>query len=65
MSACQGDDADAEARYLEAVVDRVRVASVYVPNGTAVGSERFAYKLGFFDRLRCHAAELLERRSLW
>ena len=58
-----GDDMDAEARYLEAVVDRVRVASVYVPNGTAVGSERFAYKLGFFDRLRCHAAELLEHEE--
>jgi exodeoxyribonuclease III len=55
-----GDDADQEARYLEAVVDRVRVASVYVPNGTAVGSERFAYKLAFFDRLRCHTADLLE-----
>jgi exodeoxyribonuclease-3 len=55
-----GDDADAEARYLEAVVDRVRVASVYVPNGTAVGSERFAFKLAFFDRLRRHAADLLE-----
>ncbi|MGH6917572.1 MAG: exodeoxyribonuclease III, partial [Geminicoccaceae bacterium] len=35
-----GDDGDAEARYLEAVVDRTRVASVYVPNGTAVGSDR-------------------------
>jgi exodeoxyribonuclease-3 len=55
-----GDDLDQEARYLEAVVDCVRVASVYVPNGTAVGSERFAYKLAFFDRLRSHAAVLLE-----
>ena len=55
-----GDDSDDEARYLEAVVDRLRVASVYVPNGTAVGSERFAFKLAFFDRLRTHLADLLE-----
>src|ERR687892_704902 len=55
-----GDDGDDEARYLEAVVDRVRVASVYVPNGTAVGSQRFAYKLAFFDRLRDHVEDLLE-----
>jgi exodeoxyribonuclease-3 len=55
-----GDDGDDEARYLEAVVDRVRVASVYVPNGTAVGSARFAYKLAFFDRLRAHLQDLLE-----
>jgi exodeoxyribonuclease III len=55
-----GDDDDAEARYIEAVVDRVRVASVYVPNGTLVGSDRFAYKLAFLERLRRHAADLLE-----
>jgi exodeoxyribonuclease-3 len=55
-----GDDGDLEARYLEAVVDCVRVASVYVPNGTSVGSDRFAYKLAFLDRLRVHAADLLE-----
>jgi exodeoxyribonuclease III len=55
-----GGDGDAEARYLEAVVDRTRVASVYVPNGTAVGSERFVYKLAFLDRLRAHVRELLE-----
>ena len=55
-----GDDGDCEARYLEAVVDRVRVASVYVPNGTRVGSDRFAYKLAFFDRLRAHVQDLLE-----
>jgi exodeoxyribonuclease-3 len=54
-----GDDDDAEARYVEAVVDRVRVASVYVPNGTTVGSDRFAYKLAFLDRLRAHAHDLL------
>jgi exodeoxyribonuclease-3 len=55
-----GAEDDTDARYLEAVVDGVRVASVYVPNGTAVGSERFAYKLAFLDRLRAHAVELVE-----
>ena len=54
-----GDEADDEARYLEALTDGVRVASVYVPNGTAVGSERFAFKLAFLERLRARAAELL------
>ena len=38
----------------------VRVASVYVPNGTASASPRFAFKLAFFDRLKAHAEELLE-----
>lgn len=46
-----GDDADAQARWIEATVEGVRVASVYVPNGTTVGSDNFAYKLAFFERL--------------
>lgn len=54
-----GDPDDPEARYIEAVVRDVRVASVYVPNGTAIGSERFAYKLAFFDRLRAHLQAML------
>ena len=55
-----GEPDDNEARYIEALVRGVRVASVYVPNGTTVGSERFAYKLDFLDRLREHAAARLE-----
>ena len=58
-----GDAGDAEARYVEAVVDRVRVASVYVPNGTALGSDRFAYKLAFLDRLRAHAGTFSSSRK--
>ncbi|MEM7023956.1 MAG: exodeoxyribonuclease III [Pseudomonadota bacterium] len=58
-----GDPDDEEARYIEAVVRGVRVASVYVPNGTTVGSDRFAYKLAFLERLRDHAAARLEEEE--
>jgi exodeoxyribonuclease-3 len=58
-----GEAADQEARYVEAVVRDLRVASVYVPNGTRLGSDRFAYKLAFLDRLRGHAASLLEHEE--
>ncbi|MDR3450834.1 MAG: exodeoxyribonuclease III [Alphaproteobacteria bacterium] len=54
-----GDDADAQARYLEAVVQGVRVASIYLPNGNPLGTEKFAYKLAWMERLKRHAAELL------
>jgi exodeoxyribonuclease-3 len=37
----------------------MRVASVYVPNGQEIGSDKFAYKMRFLDRLRDHAAALL------
>jgi exodeoxyribonuclease-3 len=54
-----GDPDDHEARYIEALVQGVRVASVYVPNGTALASPRFPFKLAFLDRLRTHAEELM------
>lgn len=55
-----GDADDQEARWLEAFTGGLRVVSVYVPNGTAVGSDRFAFKLAFFERMRARAAQLLQ-----
>jgi exodeoxyribonuclease-3 len=45
-----GDD-DAQARCVAATTAGVRVMSAYVPNGQAVGSEKFAYKLRWLARL--------------
>lgn len=62
------EEGDEQARYIEAVVslpgDAMRVASVYVPNGQEVGSDKFAYKLRFFERLRAHWAELLKHHEI-
>jgi exodeoxyribonuclease III len=55
----EGDD---HARYIEAVISGpapVRVASIYLPNGNPVGTEKFAYKLAWMDRLNRHARDLL------
>ncbi len=54
-----GDDADGQARYLEAEVGALRVASVYLPNGNPVPSHNFDYKLRWFKRFNAHAASLL------
>ncbi len=58
-----GDDGDAQARYIEAVVPVaagvVRVASIYLPNGNPIGTEKFDYKLGWMRRLEAHARDLL------
>lgn len=43
---------DEHARGVAALIDGVRVVSVYVPNGQAVESEAWAYKLAWLDRLR-------------
>ena len=49
-----------ESRYIEAVTNGVRVASVYVPNGQEVGADKFKYKLSFFQKLHEHLKQLLE-----
>jgi exodeoxyribonuclease III len=54
-----GDDADGQARYLEADVFGLRVASVYLPNGNPVPSPNFDYKLAWFERFNAHAQSLL------
>jgi exodeoxyribonuclease-3 len=53
-----GTDApDAQRRLIAATVDGVRVVNVYVPNGQAVGTPAFAYKLDWLRRLREELAE--------
>ncbi len=55
-----GDPGDVQARYLEADVKGLRVASVYLPNGNPTGSPNFAYKLAWFERFIAHARRLLD-----
>jgi exodeoxyribonuclease-3 len=49
-------DDDPQARCIAATTAGVRVMSVYVPNGQALGSEKFVYKLRWFERLGRHLA---------
>jgi exodeoxyribonuclease III len=55
-----GDPTDAQSRYLEAAVNGVIVASLYLPNGNPQPGPKFDYKLAWFDRLIGHAATLLQ-----
>jgi exodeoxyribonuclease-3 len=57
-----GDESDDQARYIEAVVSGprpVRVIGIYLPNGNPIGTEKFAYKLAWMDRLNRHVRALL------
>ena len=58
-----GNDADEQARYIEATIDDVRFASIYLPNGNPVDTEKFGYKLAWMDRLAAHARELLAQEE--
>jgi exodeoxyribonuclease-3 len=52
---------DPQRRVIAATVGGVRVVNVYVPNGQAVGSDKYAYKLDWLARLRGYVAAELER----
>jgi exodeoxyribonuclease-3 len=61
-------DGDDHARYIEAVVSlpgsAMRVASAYVPNGQDVASDKFPYKLKFFERLKLHWEHQLKHNEI-
>ena len=46
-----GDEADSHARFLEVIIDGLRVVNIYLPNGNPIGTEKFDYKLAWMDRL--------------
>ena len=56
-----GDD-DPQRRVIAATVGGVRLVNVYVPNGQAVGSEKYAYKLAWLGRLRDYLKGLLAKQ---
>jgi len=55
-----GDASDVQARYLEADVLGLRIASVYLPNGNPQPGPKFDYKLAWFERLIAHARTLID-----
>lgn len=48
------DPTDPQARFLVVRTYDTLVSSVYVPNGQAVGSDKYAYKLGWLEKLSAH-----------
>jgi exodeoxyribonuclease III len=59
MKGLPGEVADTQSRYLEVDAGDCVIASLYLPNGNPVGTEKFAYKLRWFERLQARGRELL------
>src|SRR5882757_2023508 len=55
-SSLPGDPEDPQARYIEAAVDGVLIASIYLPNGNPQPGPKFDYKLAWFEHLIGHGA---------
>jgi len=58
-----GDDADEQARWIEATVvgekEAVRICGLYLPNGNPAPGPKFDYKLAWMERLELRARALL------
>ena len=54
-----GEPEDDHSRYIEAEVNGLIVASIYLPNGNPQPGPKFDYKLRWIDRLRARARDLL------
>ncbi len=63
VRALPGNDADDQARWIEATVmgdhHAVRVCGLYLPNGNPTPGPKYAYKLDWMARLKTHARTLL------
>ena len=49
-----GDPDDVQSRYIEAAVNGVFIACLYLPNGNPRPGPKFDFKLRWFDRLHAH-----------
>ena len=56
-----GDTEDEQSRYIEAAVNGILVACLYLPNGNPAPGPKFDYKLAWFERLIQHADELMAK----
>jgi exodeoxyribonuclease III len=56
--ALPGDEEDVQSRYIEALINGIVIACLYLPNGNPYPGPKFEYKLKWFNRL-AHRAETL------
>lgn len=54
-----GNPEDEQSRYIEAAINGVLVAGLYLPNGNPRPGPKFDFKLRRFERLHAHLAELI------
>ncbi len=55
-----GDPEDVHSRYIEAMVNDVRIGCLYLPNGNPAPGPKYDYKLSWMERFTHHAAKLLK-----
>ena len=63
----EDEDHNEQARYIECWVDSknsgIRVASIYLPNGNPINTEKFIYKIEWMTKLKQHVEKLLDNEE--
>jgi len=62
-TALPGMEDDPQRRLLAATIGELRVIDVYIPNGQAVGSDKYAYKMRWLAALERYVASQLSRHA--
>lgn len=58
-----GDPQDLHSRYIEAMIGKITIGCLYLPNGNPWPGPKFDYKLKWFKRLTTHAKKLLAQKA--
>lgn len=54
------NETDEQARYIEAFISGIRIASIYLPNGNPINSDKFRYKINWMVNLIARARKLFQ-----
>jgi exodeoxyribonuclease III len=54
-------DLDEQKRVITGIINGVRIVNVYVPNGSAIGSDKYEYKLRWLKVLRTYLQTFMEK----
>ena len=57
-----GREFDLQKRVISGVIDNIRLVNLYVPNGSAIGSEKYEYKLNWFKVLQEYLSKLIKQQ---
>ena len=55
-----GNDADDHSRYIEAIINGIKIGCIYLPNGNPAPGPKLDFKLDWFKRLNKYAAQLIK-----
>ncbi|AFZ45557.1 Exodeoxyribonuclease III [Halothece sp. PCC 7418] len=55
---------DEQKRVISGVIDGIRIVNLYIPNGGSIGSEKYEYKLGWFEVLKQYLQQLMIKSEI-